>query len=73
MGSIGDLIISPDRFAPFAVLSVGGLLGLGTRHVTSPVEQFHGPKGRIILAGMAKEGARALPESRVVGSRSGHG
>jgi hypothetical protein len=61
-GTIDDLIISPDRFVSFAVLSVGGFLGLGTRHVAIPVEQLRDLKGRITLAGATREAFRALPE-----------
>ena len=36
VGSIDDLIITPGGQAPYAVLSVGGFLGIGTKYVALP-------------------------------------
>jgi hypothetical protein len=33
VGTIDDLIVTPGGQAPYAVLSVGGFLGLGTKYV----------------------------------------
>src|ERR1700684_1148724 len=33
VGTIDDLIVTPTETVPFAVLSVGGFLGMGTKYV----------------------------------------
>ena len=36
VGTIDDLIVTPGEKVPFAVLSVGGFLGMGTKYVVVP-------------------------------------
>jgi PRC-barrel domain len=36
VGTIDDLIVTPDGKTPYAVLSVGGFLSLGTKYVVVP-------------------------------------
>jgi sporulation protein YlmC with PRC-barrel domain len=67
IGSIDDLIISPDRAVSFAVVSVGGFLGLGGRLVAIPVEQLREEKDRLILPGATKEALPKLPEFKYAG------
>ena len=42
VGEMEDLIIAPDMSLSYAIIGVGGFLGLGTYHVAIPVSQFHG-------------------------------
>ena len=67
IGSIDDLIISPDRAVSFAAVSVGGFLGLGGRLVAIPVEQLRAEKDRLILPGATKEALTKLPEFKYAG------
>jgi sporulation protein YlmC with PRC-barrel domain len=67
IGSIDDLIISPDRAVSFAVVSVGGFLGLGGRLIVIPVEQLREEKDRLILPGATKEALTKLPEFKYAG------
>jgi sporulation protein YlmC with PRC-barrel domain len=67
IGSIDDLIISPDRAVSFAVVSVGGFLGLGGRLIAIPVEQLREEKDRLILPGATKEALTKLPEFKYAG------
>jgi sporulation protein YlmC with PRC-barrel domain len=67
VGTIDDLIITPDRSLSFAILSVGGFLGLGRRLVAIPVEQIREEKDRLILPGATKEALKKLPEFQYVG------
>jgi hypothetical protein len=62
IGKIDDLIISADGKAPFAVLSVGGFLGLGNRLVVVPYSSLKFADNKIVLPGASKEGLQALPE-----------
>jgi sporulation protein YlmC with PRC-barrel domain len=67
VGSIDDLIISPDRSVSFAIVSIGGFLGLGSRLVAIPVEQLNEEKDRLILPGATKEVLGKLPEFKYAG------
>lgn len=62
IGTIDDLIVAPDRSVSYAVVSVGGFLGIGKRLVAIPVEQIRDQKGKLVLPGATKEALKALPE-----------
>jgi hypothetical protein len=66
IGKIGDLIIAPDGSISVAVLDVGGFLGVGSRHVAIPVEQFSQIAPRIVLPGATKDALKQLPEFKYV-------
>ena len=40
VGEVEDLIIAPDKSLSYAIIGVGGFLGLGTYHVAIPVSKF---------------------------------
>jgi sporulation protein YlmC with PRC-barrel domain len=67
VGSIDDLIITPDRSLSYAILSVGGFLGLGGRLIAIPVDQIRAEKGRLILPGATKEALKNVPEFQYAG------
>jgi sporulation protein YlmC with PRC-barrel domain len=67
VGTVDDLIITPDRALSYAILSVGGFLGLGRRLVAIPVEQLRNEQGRLILPGATREALKKLPEFEYVG------
>jgi uncharacterized protein YrrD len=67
VGNIDDLIITPDRSLSYAILSVGGFLGLGGRLVAIPVDQLHDQQGRLILPGATKEALKKVPEFQYAG------
>ena len=62
IGKIDDLLISSDGKQPYAVLSVGGFLGMGTRLVVVPYETLKFADNKVILPGGTKEGLKMLPE-----------
>ena len=63
VGSVDDLIVTPnDSKAPYAVLSIGGFLGLGTRYVVVPFSELHMQDKKIVLPGATKDALKALPE-----------
>lgn len=63
IGTFDDLVITKDR-GLFAVLQVGGFLGLGGHLVAVPYDTLNiGDDGRkITLAGASKEALEKLPE-----------
>lgn len=62
VGTIDDLIVTPGDKVPFAVLSVGGFLGIGTKYVVVPYNSLEVRDGKMVLAGATKESLKALPE-----------
>jgi hypothetical protein len=63
VGTIDDLIVTPGEKVPFAVLSVGGFLGLGTRYVVDPYNSLQvKDKVHMLLAGVTKDSLTALPD-----------
>ncbi len=64
VGKIGDLIIRPDGTLSYAIVDVGGFLGMGVHQVAIPVNQFKAVKPKIILPGATKDALKALPEFR---------
>jgi len=62
IGKIDDLLVSSDGKQPYAVLSIGGFLGVGTHLVVVPYETLKFADKRMILPGGTKEGLRMLPE-----------
>jgi len=61
IGSIDDLIVSQDGKDTFAILSVGGFLGIGTKLVAVPYNSLRFEK-YVVLPGGSKDGLLQLPE-----------
>jgi hypothetical protein len=61
VGSIDDLIVTPNEKVPFAVLSIGGFLGMGTRLVVVPVSALEVKDKKMVLHNATKESLKALP------------
>jgi hypothetical protein len=65
VGTVDDLIVTPTATTPFAVLSVGGFLGLGTKYVIVPFTSLQvKDKTHMILPGATKDSLKELPEYR---------
>ena len=62
IGTIDDLLVSHDGKQPYAVLSIGGFLGMGTRLVVVPYETLKFADKKVMLPGGTKEGLKMLPE-----------
>ena len=62
VGTIDDLIVTPNDKVPFAVLSVGGFLGMGTKLVVVPNSALEVRDKKMVLPGATKESLKALPE-----------
>ncbi len=62
IGTIDDLIITPNDKVPFAVLSVGGFLGVGTKFVVVTNSALEVLDKHMMLRGATKESLKALPE-----------
>jgi hypothetical protein len=62
VGTIDDLIVTPNDKVPFAVLSVGGFLGIGTKYVVVPYNALEVNDKRMMLRDATKESLKSLPE-----------
>jgi sporulation protein YlmC with PRC-barrel domain len=62
IGTINDLLVSADGKQPYAVLSIGGFLGMGTHLVVVPYETLKFADKKVTLPGGTKEGLKKLPE-----------
>lgn len=62
VGTIDDLIVTPNERVPYAILSVGGFLGLGTKYVAVPFNSLQMQQNKIMLPGATKDALKALPE-----------
>ncbi|TQK06715.1 PRC-barrel domain-containing protein [Herbaspirillum sp. SJZ107] len=66
IGKVDDVIISPGKgnstpAAPFAIIGVGGFLGIGKRDVAIPMDQFKVTNKQLSLPGATKDALKALP------------
>lgn len=61
VGTIDDLIVTPTDKVPFAVLSVGGFLGMGSKYVVVPFNSIQVQDKKMVLTGATKDSLKALP------------
>ena len=61
VGTIDDLIITPEKSVSYAIIGVGGFLGMGKHDVAIPVNQLKAEQDRIILPGATKDVLKAMP------------
>lgn len=66
IGKIDDMIISPAKdsntpSASFAIIGVGGFLGIGKRDVAIPMEQLKLQNKQLTLPGATKDALKAMP------------
>ena len=62
IGTVVDLILGPPDWVPYAVLSVGGILGVGNHLVTVPLAQMQVADDQLVLPEATKDTLKALPE-----------
>jgi sporulation protein YlmC with PRC-barrel domain len=61
IGSVDDLIISPDHKVTYAIVGAGGFIGAGRHDVAIPVTQLKQETDRVVLPGATKEALKAMP------------
>lgn len=62
IGKIDDLLVSRDGKRPYAVLSIGGFLGMGSHLVVVPYESLRFADKKISLPGATGDRLKMLPE-----------
>ena len=61
IGKIDDLLVTRDGKEPYAVLSIGGFLGMGTHLVVVRYDSLKFAQNKIMLPGGTKDGLKMLP------------
>jgi sporulation protein YlmC with PRC-barrel domain len=67
VGTVDDLIISPDKAVSYAIVGAGGFLGVAKHDVAIPVNQFTQTDGKLVLAGATKDAIKAIPPFEYAG------
>lgn len=62
VGRVDDLIVAPDDAVSFAVVGVGGFVGVGRHRVAIPINFLTSREGGFLLVGATREAIKALPE-----------
>jgi sporulation protein YlmC with PRC-barrel domain len=62
IGEINDLIVAPNRSVSYAIVGVGGFLGMGEHEIAVPVSKFKEQMGKIVLRGATKDALKAAPK-----------
>jgi hypothetical protein len=62
IGVIDDLVVSPSDHTAFAILSVGGFLGMGRHYVAVPFADLQINSKQVTMPDATKSSLEALPE-----------
>jgi sporulation protein YlmC with PRC-barrel domain len=62
IGEINDLIVMPNKALSYAIVGVGGFLGVAEHEIAVPVGKMKQEKGKIILPGATKEALKEAPK-----------
>jgi sporulation protein YlmC with PRC-barrel domain len=62
IGEVNDLIVAPNKSVSYAIVGVGGFLGVGEHDVAVPVSKFKQQGGKIVLKGATKDALKAAPK-----------
>ena len=61
IGTVDDIIVSPTKSVSYAIIGVGGFLGVAKHDVAISVDQFNDRGGKLVLAGASKEALKSMP------------
>jgi len=62
VGKLEELIVRPDGTLSWAIVDVGGFLGIARHRVAIPISQFQSVRPKIVLPGATKDALKAMPE-----------
>jgi hypothetical protein len=62
IGTVDDLLVMSNDKAPYAVISVGGFLGMGSKYVVVPYSALQMRDNKVVLRGATKDSLKALDE-----------
>jgi sporulation protein YlmC with PRC-barrel domain len=61
IGVVDDLIVAPDQAVSYAIVGVGGFIGMGKHDVAIPAAQLKENHGKLVLAGASKDALKGMP------------
>ncbi len=61
IGSVVDLIITPEKYVSYVIVGAGGFVGLGRHDVAIPVTQVREQGGKLVIAGATQDTIKASP------------
>ncbi len=61
IGSVDDIIISPEKAVSYAIVNAGGFIGVTRHDVAVPVAQLKFMDGKLVLPGATKGALKASP------------
>lgn len=61
IGTVQDLIITPENHVSYVIVGAGGFIGLGRHDVAIPIAQIHEVGSKIVMPGATKEIVKAMP------------
>ena len=73
VGTVEDIIISPNKAVSYGIVGAGGFLGFDRRDVAIPVSQFKMTDGKLVLPGATKEALREMPPFEYAPRSEGRG
>lgn len=62
IGEVDDLIFARNSSATFAIIGVGGFLGVGKHDVAVPVSELKHENDKLVLHDATKDALKAMPE-----------
>jgi len=62
VGTIDDVIITPDQAVSYAIVGAGGFVGLAKHDVAIPIIQIKRDDGKFVLEGATKDVIKAMPK-----------
>jgi sporulation protein YlmC with PRC-barrel domain len=62
VGSVDDIVVTPDKAVSFAIINAGGFLRLTKHNVAIPVSQFKLVDNKIVLPGATRQILKGMPE-----------
>jgi hypothetical protein len=62
IGAVDDIIIAPDKSVTYAIIGVGGFLGVARHNVAIRVSQLKVDGDTLVLPGATKEALKQAPE-----------
>jgi sporulation protein YlmC with PRC-barrel domain len=61
VGSIDDVIVTPDKSVSYAIINAGGFLSVAKHDVAVPVSQLKLVGDKLVLAGASRDALKASP------------
>ena len=61
IGTVEDIIVTPEDSVSYAIIGVGGFLGIDRRDVAVPMNQLTWEDGKFILPNATKDSLEAMP------------